>query len=118
MLLSDALISSSVASNIRIHPLATAQVLDKLSTTPTTCKLSKDIVRIDEFDWLEIVYRGQRGFVARTGALSIQYAQAPKIPLFRLHLGFVAISMTAQVRDGLAQIVEYLLKAIREAPEE
>jgi hypothetical protein len=114
-----ATVSSKSSSNVRSSASATSSILEKIGGAPMDCRLAKDVVLADGYEWLAIEINGLSGYVAKTASLIIQYAaETPKIPLYRLNLGFVVILMPANVRDSLAMIVEYLLKAIREAPEE
>lgn len=117
MQLYNANVSSKAGHNIRLLPLANASIVSKVLTMPIACKLSKETVEIDGYNWLEIIYKGQRGFCAKTDNLIIQYIEeAPKIQLYEVNLGFATVRMDADTQDKLATIVAGMEQAIRNAP--
>lgn len=117
MQLYNANVSSKAGHNIRLLPLANASIVSKILTMPIACKISKETVEIDGYNWFEIIYKGQRGFCAKTDNLIIQYTdEAPKIQLYEVNLGFATVRMDIATQDKFATIIEGIAQHIRNAP--
>lgn len=124
-ILYDATISSKSISNIRVLPSATAlfHSASPLTTTPIEVKIAKEptVVNgqtiIDGFQWLDLSINGERGYIAKTQNVIIEYVPiVPTEPLYEVALGYATIRMTAQQVDWTATIFEGMAFAIRNAP--
>lgn len=124
-ILYDATISSKSISNIRVLPSDTAlfHSASPLTTTPIEVKIAKEpaVVNgqtiIDGFQWLDLSINGERGYIAKTQNVIIEYVPiVPAEPLYEVALGYATIRMTAQQVDWTATIFEGMAFAIRNAP--
>lgn len=113
----DATISSKASSNIRVLPSATANILRVLTTIPIEVKITKEGISAEGYTWLELKIGDERGYVAKTQNLIIEYAPiVPTEPVYEVALGYATIRMTAQQVDWTATIFEGMAFAIRNAP--